>query len=50
MKVIFHNRALTGMLNGEKDLDEFINKIAFKAEENDLPLSLALAATNKYSD
>lgn len=38
------------MLNGEKDLNQFINKPAFKEEENDLPLSLALAATNKYSD
>ncbi len=38
------------MLNGETNLNQFINKAAFKAEDNDLPLSLALAATNKYSD
>jgi hypothetical protein len=49
-EVVFHNKALKKILNNFGGLDDFIAKPVFNTEEIQVPLSLSVAASSKYSD
>lgn len=51
-EVLFHNRAFLKLLENEQnlDLDSFIQKPVFSLKSLNHGMSLAFAATNRFSD